>query len=229
MCLRCFAKEQIGTIWCYSCGCPMEMQEKLPLTHAQILSMTQDSSKKLLQELGLRVRETDSTAPHRIRGPRRRPPGDTAEVTVGGLTWAQRMREWRKAAYKKRTKPRKSTDIDGPIGRSVNDGAANPHTNSAVTRWRSNTSAATSTGTWLLRLMSWAGVKKPQHIKERKRGLFLVMNAFDALPHELRCEAHKLVVQTRGPDLVRSLNSVRSKRCDLLGKVRALASWQADF
>ena len=61
MCLNCLANEQIGTIWCYSCGNPMEMQEKLPLTHAQILSMIQDSSKKLLQELGLRVRETDSS------------------------------------------------------------------------------------------------------------------------------------------------------------------------
>ena len=100
MCLKCFAKEQVGTIWCYSCGNPMEMQEKLPLTHAQILSMVQDSSKELLQELGLRVRETDSVTPHRIRGPRRRPHGDTAEITVGGLTWAQRMRDWRKAAYK---------------------------------------------------------------------------------------------------------------------------------
>ena len=48
MCLQCFAKEQVGTIWCYSCGNPMSMQEKLPLTHAQILSMVQDSSKSLL-------------------------------------------------------------------------------------------------------------------------------------------------------------------------------------
>ena len=63
----------------------MEMQDKLPLTHAQILSMTQDSTKTLLQNLGLRVWETDSSAPHRIRGPRRRPPADPHEVTFGGL------------------------------------------------------------------------------------------------------------------------------------------------
>ena len=96
----------------------MEMQEKLPLTHAQILSMAQDSSKKLLQELGLRVRETDSVTPHRIRGPRRRPHGDTAEITVGGLTWAQRMREWRKSAYKKKdevTKEYRYRWTDWPI------------------------------------------------------------------------------------------------------------------
>ena len=96
----------------------MEMQETLPVTHAQILSMVQDSSKELLQELGLRVRETDSATPHRIRGPRRRPHGDTAEITVGGLTWAQRMREWRKSAYKKKdevTKEYRYRWTDWPI------------------------------------------------------------------------------------------------------------------
>ena len=155
------SKEQVGTIWCYSCGSPMEMQEKLPLTHAQILSMVQDSSKKLLQELGLRVRETDSTTPYIIRGPRRRPHVDNGEVTVGGLTWAQRMRDWRKAAIRRRTRSRKTIGTDGRIGLSVNDGVASPHTNSAVISWRSSTLAATLTGIWLLRQMSWAGVKKP--------------------------------------------------------------------
>ena len=103
MCLKCFLKEQVGTIWSYQCGHPMEMQDKLPLTHAQILMMDQESSKKLLQTLGLRVRETDSIPPQRMRGPRRRPTsGDPNEVTFGGLTWAQRMRNWRKDAYKKK-------------------------------------------------------------------------------------------------------------------------------
>ena len=83
----------------------MSMQKKMPLTPAQILSMVQDSSKTLLQELGLRVRETDSASdPRKIRGPRareRRSQDSSGEITIGGLTWPQRMREWRKAAYKK--------------------------------------------------------------------------------------------------------------------------------
>ncbi len=122
MCVQCRAKEQVGTIWCYSCGSCMSMQKKLPLTHEQILSMVQDSSKTLLQELGLRVRETDSEIiPRKIRGLRareRRSQGTSAEITVGGLTWAQRMREWRKSAYKKKdevTKQYRYRHTDWPI------------------------------------------------------------------------------------------------------------------
>ena len=100
----------------------MSMQEKLPLTHAQILSMVQDSSNILLQELGLRVRETDSASdPRKIRGPRareRRSQDSSGEITIGGLTWPQRMREWRKAAYKKKdevTKRYRYRHTDWPI------------------------------------------------------------------------------------------------------------------
>ena len=96
MCPECFLKEQVGTIWCYQRGHPMKMQEKLPLTHEQIFKMAQESSNQLLQTLGLRVREAGSIPPQRMRGPRRRPySGDPNEVTFGGLTWAQRMRNWR--------------------------------------------------------------------------------------------------------------------------------------
>ena len=81
----------------------MHMQKKMPITHEQIQSLAHEESRKLLQQLGLRVRETGSIPPQRMRGPRRRPyPGDPNAVTFGGITWAQRMRNWRKDAYKKK-------------------------------------------------------------------------------------------------------------------------------
>ena len=94
MCMSCFKKEQVGTIWCYNCGTPMTMQERLPISTEHLGVMVQDSSDKLMARLGLRNRTTDSTDARRIRGTKKR--------VFDGLTCAQRMRSWRKGAYKKK-------------------------------------------------------------------------------------------------------------------------------
>ena len=94
MCMNCFRKEQVGTIWCYSCGTPMTMQERLPISPEHIALMVQDSSDKLMAKLGLRIRTTDPTDARRVRGAKKR--------IFDGLTWSQRMRTWRKGAYKKK-------------------------------------------------------------------------------------------------------------------------------
>ena len=46
MCMNCFKTERVGTIWCYSCGTPMTMQERLPISPEHIALMVQDSSDK---------------------------------------------------------------------------------------------------------------------------------------------------------------------------------------
>ena len=56
--------------------------------------MVQDSSEKLLATLGLRIRVTDPTDARRVRGEKQR--------TYDGMSWSQRMRTWRKGAYKKK-------------------------------------------------------------------------------------------------------------------------------
>ena len=45
ICTRCMAREQIGTLWCYSCGEPMFMQKDLPISHSQISKLTQEKSR----------------------------------------------------------------------------------------------------------------------------------------------------------------------------------------
>ena len=72
MCMNCFKKEQVGTIWCYNCGTPMTMQERLPISTEHLAIMVQDSSDKLMARLGLRIRTTDSTDARRIRGTKKR-------------------------------------------------------------------------------------------------------------------------------------------------------------
>ena len=56
--------------------------------------MVQDSSEKLLATLGLRIRVTDPTDARRVRGAKKR--------ICDGMSWSQRMRTWRKGAYKKK-------------------------------------------------------------------------------------------------------------------------------
>ena len=105
ICSRCMAKEQIGTIWCYTCGEPMLMQKSLPLPHSQIAALTQEKSRSPPRKQDLRTtetaaRETEQEETHRSHGSRH--PHDTSGITFGGLTWAQRMGAWRKAAFKKK-------------------------------------------------------------------------------------------------------------------------------
>ena len=106
ICTRCMAREQIGTIWCYSCGEPMVMQKDLPMSHSKIAALTQEKSRSppaertststgsaAKTEQGETQRSTDDWCPH----------GDST-ITFGNLTWTQRMRGWRKSAYKKKDK-----------------------------------------------------------------------------------------------------------------------------
>ena len=91
-CLRCFRKEQVGTIWCYSCGQPMSTQKDLPISPKQIAEMVQDSSEQLLATLGLRVKELldPNIDPRRIRGVK-------AKVHRG-TSWAEICKNWRHVA-----------------------------------------------------------------------------------------------------------------------------------
>ena len=106
ICTRCMAREQIGTMWCYSCGEPMVMQKDLPMSHSQIAALTQEKSRSppaertststgsaVKTEQGETQRASDDWCPH----------GDST-ITFGNLTWTQRMREWRKSAFKKKDK-----------------------------------------------------------------------------------------------------------------------------
>ena len=132
MCTRCMTKEQIGTTWCYSCGEPMVMQKDLPMSHSQIAALTQEKSRSppaertststgsaAKTEQGETQRSTDDWCPH----------GDST-ITFGNLTWTQRMREWRKSAYKKKDKRRirllTSTNTARQIGQSVSVSWQNP-------------------------------------------------------------------------------------------------------
>ena len=78
LCPVCVIKQQIGTLWCYSCARPMIAREPLPISHDMIKALV------------------CSEAPnHAItRG--------NAPMTVGGLTWDQRMLSWRKSCFKKK-------------------------------------------------------------------------------------------------------------------------------
>ena len=83
ICPKCIIKQQVGTIWCYSCAGPMITKQPLPISHDEI---------KTLVFL---------TAPDRSRVPAS---GNASNVpvTVGNLTWEQRMLQWRKATFKKK-------------------------------------------------------------------------------------------------------------------------------
>ena len=105
ICSRCMTKEQRGTLWCYACGEPMLMQRSLPLSHSQIASLKQEKSRDPPQKQDLRTtetaaRKTEQEETHRSHGSRQQ--RDTSGITFGGLTWAQRMGAWRKAAFKKK-------------------------------------------------------------------------------------------------------------------------------
>ena len=83
LCPKCIIKQQVGTIWCYACAGPMITKQPLPISHEEI---------KTLVFL---------TAPDRSLG---LASGNTPNVpvTVGNLTWDQRMLQWRKATFKKK-------------------------------------------------------------------------------------------------------------------------------
>ena len=88
----CYRREQIGTIWCYSCGTPMA---NIPISAKQLADMVQDSSQTLLQNLGLRVKVPDSaTDSRRARG--------NKAVIYRDKTWAERCNGWRHGALKKK-------------------------------------------------------------------------------------------------------------------------------
>ena len=84
----------------------MFMQEDLPMSHAQISKLTQEKSRSPTVErpstsTGSAVKteqgETQSASEDWC------PHGDST-ITFGNLTWTQRMREWRRSAYKKKDK-----------------------------------------------------------------------------------------------------------------------------
>ena len=81
LCPVCVIKQQIGTLWCYSCARPMIAKEPLPISHDMIKALV------------------CSEAPDHalIRGN-----APNAPITVGGLTWDQRMLAWRKSNFKKK-------------------------------------------------------------------------------------------------------------------------------
>ena len=81
MCTVCVLKQQIGTIWCYKCARPMISKDPLPLSHETIKDIVCS-------------RPPDHTA---LRGN-----APNAPVTVGNLTWDQRMLDWRRSAFKKK-------------------------------------------------------------------------------------------------------------------------------
>ena len=110
-----------------------------------------------------------------------------------------------------------SIGIVGPTGRYVNDGAASPPTNLAATKWRSNTSAVTSTGIWQSKLTNWVGVRKPQLDSKRRRAVYQAMNVLGVL-HELRFEAFRQVARRRGPGSGLPMSSVRWQHYDKLGR-----------
>ena len=103
LCTRCARKEQVGTLWCYDCGEPMVMQKGLPMRHADIVNLTpqrsitataapsSSSSGKGKTEQGETHRATGKGSQRDVHG-----------FTVGNLTRAQRMRQWRKSAFKKK-------------------------------------------------------------------------------------------------------------------------------
>ena len=82
LCPRCVIKQQVGTIWCYDCARPMISKQPLPISHDMI---------KALVCLQAPDRPTDlsGNAPN-------------VPITVGNLTWEQRMLSWRKATFKKK-------------------------------------------------------------------------------------------------------------------------------
>ena len=108
-----------------------------------------------------------------------------------------------------------SIGIVGRTGRYVNDGAASPPTNLAATKWRSNMSAATSTGIWRSKLTNWVGVRKPQLDSKRTRAVCQATNVLGVL-HELKFEAFRLVARRRGPGSGLPMSSVRWPQFDNL-------------
>ena len=76
LCTMCATKEQVGTLWCYLCQRPMIQREPLPIPHNMIQMLVCDH------------------APDHERG--------NAPITVGGMTWGQRVLMWRKGCFKKK-------------------------------------------------------------------------------------------------------------------------------
>ena len=77
LCSMCATKQQVGTLRCYLCARPMIQREPLPITHDMISMLV------------------CSKAPnHDNRG--------DAPMTVGNLTWGQRVLMWRKSCFKKK-------------------------------------------------------------------------------------------------------------------------------
>ena len=77
LCTMCVTKEQVGTLRCYLCQRPMVQKEPLPITHSMIQMLV-----------------CDHAPDHEHRG--------DAPITVGGMTWGQRVFMWRKACFKKK-------------------------------------------------------------------------------------------------------------------------------
>ena len=93
ICTRCMAREQIGTLWCYSCGGPMFMQKDLPISHAQISKLTQEKSRSPTVE---RPSASTGSAAQTQQGETQNASDDwcphgNSTITFGNLTWTQRM------------------------------------------------------------------------------------------------------------------------------------------
>ena len=83
LCPKCIIKQQVGTIWCYACARPMITKQPLPISHDEIKTLVFLTAPD--RSLGL----ASGNAPN-------------APVTVGNLTWEQRMLQWRRATFKKK-------------------------------------------------------------------------------------------------------------------------------
>ena len=80
------------------------MQKGLPMSHSDIVNLTPNRSRAATAEpssssSGKGV-TTEQGETHRTTG--KGSQRDVHGFTVGNLTWAQRMREWRKSAFKKK-------------------------------------------------------------------------------------------------------------------------------
>ena len=89
ICPRCFKKEAVGTIACYSCGITMTNS---PISAEQARESAADPTTQLLSSLGLVLRKPEAENPRKLRG----------HKFAYTKTWEQRCKGWLHGSIKKK-------------------------------------------------------------------------------------------------------------------------------